>query len=293
MKKITIILRSEQGQWIARVSKSSHISWDIQEYGNSKEHALNLAKAKTLRGIADLYESHDIKLDSFIFRATDSSVAGKPLKRLTERLASCYKYIKNWIIETPYLEFFLRISLNASVLYIAILSCIFVGLIINFVYSLFQNKQVFATFFASSVAFVGVLLSVAIQSLIAIYKDRRDRQSESVKKMTEYYEKIVKVLRNPGKFPLKEALEFINEFSDKVEIYGSSNVLHQWKHFKERIIEAQINPVKIEIKDLHNFRNFIWAIRKEMGYFNENSMNRHNIYKELKKIYGENKKIKL
>ena len=291
MKKIEIIIRREQGQWLARVSKLPDIDWDIQKYGDSKIRTLKSVQSKALRELGNLHENHNLELNGVVFKVTDLSTSGKPLKRLRERIIDCWKNTLNWMTKKPYLELFLEFLLVFGGCCLAFSFFILVFYVAWLIYSLIQDQQLFVTLVVSSIAFFGVLLTAAIQIWIATYKTRIEKQNESLKKMTDYYEKIIKLLRNPRAFSSKEVSAFLNVFSDKVEIYGSSNILYQWKQLKKKMVVAQSTPLKTEIINLHghNFRNFIWAIRKEMGHFSISPMNRSYILEELEDIYKDKK----
>ena len=296
MKKIEIIIRREQGQWLARVSKLPDIDWDIQKYGDSKIRTLKSVQSKALRELGNLHENHNLELNGVVFKVTDLSTSNKPFKTLRGKIVTYWKHTLNWMIKTPYLEFFLRIIPKASIFYIAILSSILVGsitslILIDFkrpIYFLSQNMQTIAIGFAALIGFCGVLLTAAVQRWIATYKTKIDKQNENLKNITDYYEKIIKVLRNPRAFPSEEVLAFIDKFSDKVEVYGSSNISYQWKRLKQKVIIAQFNPLETKTIDWHEFSIFIWAIRKEMGHFGDFRY-RYYILEELESIYMKKK----
>lgn len=136
------------------------------------------------------------------------------------------------MIKTPYLELFLLVSINASVVYIVIFTLILIVFSVILVYTLLNDKQVFATIFAASTAFIGVMLSIAIQSWMVVHKNNIERQQESLNEIIDYYEKMIQLLKNPGYFSLDEISMFIRKFVSKVKMYGSTNVLYQWKRLK-------------------------------------------------------------
>lgn len=292
MKKIRIGIREAQGQWLAKVSNLPDIHWDIQEHGDTKKRALSLAKSKALRELVHLIENHELEFKGVVFKVADLTVSDNSFKKLEKGLFSWWKKTLNWMIEKPYLELFSIFSLEISVVCIIILVIFITVLVVWLIYLIIQNQQVFATIIVSLIALSGVLLTATIQTWLAIYKIRIDKQNESLKKITACYEEIIKLLRKPREFSSEEALAIINEFSDKVEIYGSSNDLYQWKPLKKKIILVQSNPSETELIDLHDFRNFVWAIRKEMGHSNNSPMNRYYILKELKNNYEEEEKRK-
>ena len=165
-----------------------------------------------------------------------------------------------------------------------ILVLILVGLVTILARSLLKNDQLFISISTALIALFGVVLTISTQSWLTLYKSKIERQQDGVNRMSSYYEEIVKVLNEPGDYALKDVLKFIKKFDCKVMNYGSNNIVYQWKRLKERIPITQINPSKAESRDLHAFRNFIWAIRKEMGYTNSPEI-RYYILKELKTKY--------
>lgn len=210
--------------------------------------------------------------------------------RSQKKISVRWKNFIDWFREKPYFEYFLEITTRALMTYMIILVIIVIGLVVALVRTLIKNDLLFATLSAASLAFFATLLSVTVQSWSTLYKNRIEQQREQVNKMTDYYERIQEVLKNPGYFPLKKISSFIDKFDNKVEMYGSKRITYQWKRLKGRIINTQINSLSADSKDWHAFRNFIDAIRKEMGH-TSNSTLRYYILKDLKSKY-QTKKIR-
>ena len=92
MKKIEIIIRREQGQWLARVSKLPDIDWDIQKYGDSKIRTLKSVQSKALRELGNLHENHNLELNGVVFKVTDLSTSNKPFKTLRGKIVTYWKH---------------------------------------------------------------------------------------------------------------------------------------------------------------------------------------------------------
>lgn len=199
-----------------------------------------------------------------------------------------WEKVIEWLREKPFYEYFLELSLKSLITYIIFLGIIILGLVIALVRALLKNDLVFASIYAASTAFFGVMLTVIIQTWATIYKSRVEQQIDGTNKMVNYYEKIQKILKNPGAYSLEKISNFIEEFDNKVEMYGSENIAFQWKRLKGRILITQTNPLNAGSRDWHAFRNFIAAIRKEMGHTSSSTL-RHYIVEDLKFKYQTRK----
>jgi len=142
--------------------------------------------------------------------------------------------------------------------------------------------------YTASTAFVGGILSIVVQFRLTIYKSQVEQQRDGANKMVKYYEKIQKILKYPELYSFEEISSFMDKFDNKVEMYGSENIVYQWKRLKGRILLTQTNPLSAGSRDWHAFRNFIGAIRQEMGH-TINSASRHYIVKDLKSKYQTRK----
>lgn len=133
----------------------------------------------------------------------------------------------SWFREKPYFEYFLEITVRSLITYMIILVIIIIGLIMALVRAIIKNDLLFASLYAASLTFFATVLNVTIQSWLTLYKNRIEQQRDEVNKMTDYYEGIQKILKNPGHFPLKKISNFIDKFDNKVEMYGSENIAYQ------------------------------------------------------------------
>lgn len=284
--RITITIhKSDNEQWLAEASVMGLV---IQTFGYSKKYTLDAVKVKILEQLAHWLESSSIKLNSVRFKVRDLSVEGKLFKLLREKISSGWNSFTVWTREKPYLEYFLETSISIWAICILLVFILLAILVYILVLQLLQDNQTYATILAASIGFGGVLLSVLIQAWINVNKNQIDRYKDGISKMSDYYERLIKIIKTPGCFPLDEVSEFIDEFDNKVEIYGSRNLVYQWKRFKGRILSAQAEPSKTGSLDWHSFRNFIGAIRIEMGRSSSSEI-RHYIYNDLKSKY-ENKR---
>ena len=285
MKKIKILLRKDQNQWLATVSGLPNSNSEIKQYGNNRKRALRAAKIKALKELVAFYESHDCELNGIAFNIINLSVPGNLYRAIRKILIKCWINTHNWIIRLPFLSFISRILFHNCVYFLAFILLGFAvttGVLIN---SLFQEKQVVATLWASLLAFFGVLITITLQGLMAIYKNKMDRKNENLKKISADYEKVIKLLKKPSKFNLEEVVEFVNQFSNKVEIYGSSNILYRWNEIKRKAIEVQHKTSEISLKDLKKFRDFIWEIRQESGHSSNYLVNQRYLLIELENLY--------
>lgn len=78
----------------------------------------------------------------------------------------------------------------------------------------------------------------------------------------------------------------MDDFDDRVRIYGSNEIKRQWLKFKlkEKILITQEAPTSANLDDIGYFTDFIQAITKEIGDENAKDINTL-IYRDLKSKY--------
>lgn len=156
--------------------------------------------------------------------------------------------------------------------------------------AVYDKNQIAATIYAASLAFLGVFLTVTIQTWTTIYKSTIEATKDTTKKMHNYYENILNILDNPGNYSFNKIQTFLNEFDKKVKVYGGNDIQYKWLNFKlkEIILRGQKNPTSIINEELQLFALFRQAIRKEMGYESDATL-RALAYKDFQSKYrGEN-----
>lgn len=62
--------------------------------------------------------------------------------------------------------------------------------------SLINDEQIFANIFVASLAFTGVILTILVNNWAIFHKIQIERQADASKKMSDYYELIIKVFKN-------------------------------------------------------------------------------------------------
>ncbi len=174
---------------------------------------------------------------------------------LREKLSAFRKKFIEWSREEPHLDYLKSITLVLILL--LLLSSFFLasGLyIINLISLLNQalrgKNPVAAAIFTALLAFFGVFITPTISAWInsKIKTDRTSQRTETSTQMFSYYENIYKILNKPKYYGLGKISNFLDEFDDKVRIYGSNDTKHTWLKFKlkEKILKTQENPTSEE-----------------------------------------------
>lgn len=254
-----------------------------QFLGDNKKQVLALAKAEVLKRLVDSLENFEIDFNKINFKIDNKSLKNNFFS-LRETLSTIWKAVVEWSREQPHFEYFLQTIITSLITWQVIALLFLAGAIIFLVKSLINDDQVFATIFTASIAFIGVILTIIVNNWATIYKSQIERQTDAINTMKNYYELTIKILKNPGFYSLEEIINFIDDFDNKVEIYSSPNIVHQWKRIKEKIPLVQANASNTDSKDYHDFKNFIGAIRKEIGYSSTPGVRSH-IHKELRRRY--------
>ena len=121
-----------------------------------------------------------------------------------------------------YLEY--SIEIGGKSLLTFIFGMLLGGCIVALVHFLRNGNQVAATILAGLIAFAGAMITVTAQSRLTIYRSQLDQRRDGTNKMAPYYEGVIKLLKDPDSYSSKEISNFINEFDNKLEIYGSETV---------------------------------------------------------------------
>jgi hypothetical protein len=280
-KQINITIRKiENRQWCVKITEQK-----IQLVGDNKKQLLALAKAEVLKRLVDSLEAFNFDINQIEFKIIDLSLKSKfsfaSIKNLPARR---WNNLVEWSREEPYLDYFIQLIITSVITWQIIALLVLLGAIIWTAKSLISDEQIFTNIFVASLAFTGVILTILVNNWAIFRKSKIERQTDASKKMSDYYELIIKVLKTPGYYSLEEIANFIDEFDNKADMYSSLYVIHQWKIIKEKIPLVQANASNTDSKDYLAFKNFIIAIREEIGYSSTPGVRSH-IHKELKRRY--------
>lgn len=292
---IRIIVRREQdGRWSAEIPS---LTQTIPVFGDSKKYVVDIAKSEVLKYITPRLESYDIELNSIEFKVDVRPKNKKNSFRIRDEIARYKSKFLNWCREKPYFEFLFEMTLYALVIELIFLGIFFIiFLVVSVMLLVYQarlkDNQFFIPILVASLAFSGVLLTIISQVWLTFHKDRLERQKDSNDKMLDSYESIIKIISNPGTLALEEVLNVINEFDNKVRVYTSDNIVHQWSKIKPILELTQADILKVKDEDYHSLKNFVDAIRREMGH-SSNSSIRAFIQRDLKFKYEKMKKRKI
>lgn len=138
------------------------------------------------------------------------------------------------------------------------------------------NKDIAAAIIAASVTIILSVISIVLTKIL-------ERRSEIVRelrlKKIPIYEELIKFWFNvlfaskAGKQPPseKEIVIFLNDFTQKLIIWGSDGVLKYYTIFRDKLINADANKITAAHFDgMFIFEKLMLEMRKDLGHKNKN-----------------------
>lgn len=121
-----------------------------------------------------------------------------------------------------------------------------------------------------------VLISVLSLIISKHWERIKEIQQEHRSKKIPIYEEFIKfwfkVLfgqkTKPQQVPEREIIEFLSDFTQKLILWGSDDVLRNYSNFRRRYVN--ITPDKPSFDIMFEFEKLLYAIRKDTGHRNRN-----------------------
>lgn len=121
-----------------------------------------------------------------------------------------------------------------------------------------------------------VLVSVLSVILTKYYERKRKIEQEIREKKIPMYVEFVefwfRVLYSKNitgkKIEEKEMIEFFSDFTQKVMVWGSDEVLILWSRYRRAFVDIE-DPKSVSPEKLFDFEDLLMAIRKDMGHKNK------------------------
>lgn len=135
---------------------------------------------------------------------------------------------------------------------------------------------------------VSFVLLIVFRFLLNYYFEYKQyQQQESIKRIADSCEQIIKMIKLPGCYPVAEVSQILSDFDDKILLYGSCRMVSLWLEFKleNRIAQLQVERQSVTNIDIEGLSYFIVATRKALGC--SVGFQKYRCTKqELEQIYG-------
>lgn len=153
----------------------------------------------------------------------------------------------------------------AGIAYIAYwLWCVFSGL---------QKELLVAIIASSSTIFVSVLtvtMGKYLERKLAIDKEIREKKIPVYDEFLEFYFRVVNAVNYPELAATeKETAEFMREFTRKLLLWGSDDVMVKWSALRSTLSEVDTKDQKQSIAMFVRFEDLMLAIRRDTGHANK------------------------
>ncbi|MCG7337067.1 hypothetical protein MHZ95_17545 [Sporosarcina sp. ACRSM] len=144
--------------------------------------------------------------------------------------------------------------------------------IINQIWRAFSNLNdgVIAAIVAATTTFLVTLISIVLgryyERKLLIEKEMRDKKIPIYNEFIEFIFKILEISRKGEKITEEEMTEFFSEFTQKILIWGSDDVISQWSQYRKRAVEGVSQGTNIN--SMFELEKLLIAIRKDTGHKN-------------------------
>ncbi len=170
----------------------------------------------------------------------------------------------------------IQICIIAIVATIVIFTAVYAYRSSIYVFHLFTNirKEVLASLIATSgtviVSVLTVMLSKYYEKKRQIAQEIRESKIPIYKDFIEFLFRMFNFSKNPDKKVKEdEMLEFLTDFTQKMIIWGSDEVLYEWQKFKN-LNTPNSNLTKLQsLELLRQVEKILYAIRKDVGHNNK------------------------
>lgn len=126
-----------------------------------------------------------------------------------------------------------------------------------------------AAFAAIIISLVSLILSKYYERKAEIRKEHRDKKVPIYEEFIHFWFKIL-FAQKAGEAPPNEQdiIKFLNDFTQKLMIWGSDSVVKAFSIFREKLIN--IDPKNPPTEGMILFEKMLYEIRKDLGHKNKN-----------------------
>ncbi|WP_126425183.1 hypothetical protein [Brevibacillus marinus] len=115
------------------------------------------------------------------------------------------------------------------------------------------------------VSLITITLGKYLERKMIIDKEMREKKIPVYNELIDF---IFELMANPGSKSVDEMNNFIKEFTKKILVWGSDDIIVQWSNYRNsaKKIESSKDPYVV----LKELEKLLLAIRKDVGHKNKN-----------------------